>query len=110
MSERQAAHQDRNLARALTPAEKRDKKLKKLFEGDGMGSSSAGSTSTLAAVYRVESLAHGQHRFKVDVNAKENHMTGVMGLGSVDFGVFEVRHEHAAVLMSFCGEFEPGRS
>jgi hypothetical protein len=24
----------------------------------------------------VESLAHGQHRFKVDVNAKENHMSG----------------------------------
>lgn len=84
MSERQSAHEDRNLARALTPAERRDKKLKKLFEGDGMGSSSNSSTATLAAVYRVESLAHGQHRFKVDVNAKENHMTGtVNGLGGV---------------------------
>lgn len=82
MSERQAAHDDRNLARALTPAERRDKKLKKLFEGSGMGSSSGavvgggGSSSSLAAVYRVASLAHGQHRFKVDVNAKENHMSG----------------------------------
>ena len=28
----QAAHDDRNLARKLTPAEKRDKKLKKLFD------------------------------------------------------------------------------
>lgn len=85
MSERQAAHDDRNLARALTPAERRDKKLRKLFEGGGggaMGGNTAGvggsgSNSTLAAVYRVESLAHGQHRFKVDVNAKENHMSGM---------------------------------
>lgn len=82
MSERQTAHEDRNLARMLTPAERRDKKLKKLFEGDGMGSSSGAATtnSTLCAVYRVESLAHGQHRFKVDVNAKENHMSGGVGL------------------------------
>lgn len=72
MNERQLAHDDRNLARMLTPAERRDKKLRKLFEG-GLG---GGTTSTLAAVYRVESLAFGQHRFKVDVNAKENQMSG----------------------------------
>jgi hypothetical protein len=74
MAERATAHEDRNLARQLTPAERRDKKLRKLFEGGS--SSNAGSSSTVAAVYRVESLAHGQHRFKVDVNAKENHMSG----------------------------------
>lgn len=75
MSERQAAHDDRNIARSLTPAERREKKLRKLFEGGAMGNAGGGG-STLAAVYRVESLAHGQHRFKVDVNAKENHMSG----------------------------------
>lgn len=32
MEERQQAHEDRNLARKLTPAEKKEKKLKKLFE------------------------------------------------------------------------------
>jgi U4/U6 small nuclear ribonucleoprotein PRP3 len=44
-----------------------------------MGSSSGAATinNTLCAVYRVQTLAHGQHRFKVDVNAKENHMSGV---------------------------------
>lgn len=31
----QAAHEDRNLARALTPAERREKKLKKLFDDSG---------------------------------------------------------------------------
>lgn len=32
MEERQLAHEDRNLARKLTPAEKKDKKMKKLFD------------------------------------------------------------------------------
>eukprot|EP00878_Enallax_costatus_P034531 GHUV01038293.1.p1 GENE.GHUV01038293.1~~GHUV01038293.1.p1 ORF type:complete len:441 (+),score=148.01 GHUV01038293.1:147-1469(+) len=72
MNERQAAHDDRNLARMLTPAEKRDKKMRKLLD-----TSDAGLT-TLTSVYRVEDLSNGQHRFKVDVNAKENHMSGVM--------------------------------
>lgn len=31
---------------------------------------------TRVAVYKVGSLARPQHRFKVDVNAQENHMTG----------------------------------
>lgn len=34
MEERQQAHEDRNLARKLTPAERKDKKLKKLFDDD----------------------------------------------------------------------------
>ena len=41
------------------------------------GGGGVGGNSTLCAVHQVESLAHGQHRFKVDVNAKENHMSGV---------------------------------
>lgn len=31
---------------------------------------------TRVAVYKVASLARPQHRFKVDVNAQENHLTG----------------------------------
>ncbi|KAF6262765.1 pre-mRNA processing factor 3-domain-containing protein [Scenedesmus sp. NREL 46B-D3] len=73
MGERQAAHDDRNLARMLTPAERRDKKLRKLFD-----SSPGGALTTRTAVYRVEDLSHGQHRFKVDMNARENHMSGIM--------------------------------
>lgn len=30
----------------------------------------------LASVYRVERLDNNQNRYKVDINAKENHMTG----------------------------------
>jgi hypothetical protein len=30
----------------------------------------------IAAVYRIQRLDNGQNRYKVDINAKENHMTG----------------------------------
>jgi hypothetical protein len=36
MAERHAAHDDSNLARSLTPAEKREKKMRKLFDDNGM--------------------------------------------------------------------------
>lgn len=47
MEERAAAHADRNLARKLTPAEARDKKLKKLV-GDA-----AAEPTTTVALYKV---------------------------------------------------------
>lgn len=96
----QAAHEDRNLARKLTPAERRDKKLRKLFgvaaveagvtevagAGKKGGAAAAAAASGAAAaaagvdlvcsVYRVGRLTDPQHRFKVDANARENHMTG----------------------------------
>jgi len=72
MAERTAAHDDRNLARKLLPSEKREKKLKKLFD-DG----AADGGATHVAVYRVDRLTDGSQRFKVDVNAQENHMSGV---------------------------------
>ncbi|KAL4423323.1 hypothetical protein ABPG77_006118 [Micractinium sp. CCAP 211/92] len=68
MAERAAAHEDRNLARMLTPAERREKKLKKLIGEEG--------AETHVALYKVGDLSNGQLRFKVDVNARENHMTG----------------------------------
>lgn len=81
MAERLAAHEDRNLARKLTPAEAREKKMRKLFGADGAaaiaeGGGGGGAAEVLAAVYRISSLANPQHKFKVDMNARENHMTG----------------------------------
>eukprot|EP00877_Chromochloris_zofingiensis_P011346 jgi/Chrzof1/6465/Cz18g12030.t1 len=70
MAERQSAHDDRNLARMLTPAEKREKKVQKLFDESGL--------ETITAVYKIADLSYGQHKFKVEVNAKENHMSGAM--------------------------------
>eukprot|EP00798_Chlamydomonas_sp_ICE-L_P006696 gene6696-3366_t len=75
MAERQNAHDDRNLARQLTPAEKRDKKMKKLFDDN--------QVDLQSAVYKVTRL-NGQQKFKVDINAKENHLKGAL-IMSPDF-------------------------
>ncbi|RMZ56762.1 hypothetical protein APUTEX25_002851 [Auxenochlorella protothecoides] len=71
MGERAAAHEDRNLARKLTPAEAREKKLRKL-----LGDPEADPTTSVS-LYKVGSLARPQLKFKVSLNAQENHMTGV---------------------------------
>ncbi|BBM98014.1 U4/U6 small nuclear ribonucleoprotein PRP3 [Marchantia polymorpha subsp. ruderalis] len=68
-AEREQAHTDRNLARKLTPAERREKKEKKLFDDPNI-------IETIVSVYRVNDLSHPQTRFKVDMNAQENRLTG----------------------------------
>ena len=69
MAEREQAHQDRNLARMLTPAERREKKMRKLLGNDAAG-------EVHMHVYRVEDMSNTKNKFKVDVNAQENHLTG----------------------------------
>ena len=72
MAERAAAHEDRNLARMLTPAERREKKLNKL-----LGEKKVEEVMHVA-VYKVgDLLSHPQLKFKVEVNARENHLNGV---------------------------------
>ncbi|GFY84616.1 pre-mRNA-splicing factor 3 [Actinidia rufa] len=68
-AEREQAHIDRNIARKLTPDERREKKERKLFDDPNM-------QETIVSVYKVNDLSHPQTRFKVDVNAQENRMTG----------------------------------
>jgi U4/U6 small nuclear ribonucleoprotein PRP3 len=74
MAERAAAHQDRNLARMLTPAERREKKMRKLLDKP---TEEGGEPVKQVAVYKVGELATPQLKFKVEVNAKENHLTGM---------------------------------
>ncbi|XP_026662367.2 protein RDM16-like isoform X2 [Phoenix dactylifera] len=68
-AEREQAHVDRNIARKLTPAERREKKERKLFDDPN-------TLETLVSVYKIKDLSHPQTRFKVDVNAQENRLTG----------------------------------
>lgn len=68
-AEREQAHTDRNLARKLTPAERKEKKAKKLFDD-------ASTLETIVSVYRVSDLAHPPTRYKVDKNATQNRLTG----------------------------------
>ncbi|KAJ8760279.1 hypothetical protein K2173_011691 [Erythroxylum novogranatense] len=68
-AEREQAHIDRNIARKLTPAERREKKERKLFDDPN-------TLETIVSVYRINDLSHKKTRFKVDVNAQENRLTG----------------------------------
>ncbi|KAI3474345.1 hypothetical protein Pfo_029179, partial [Paulownia fortunei] len=68
-AEREQAHIDRNIARKLTPAERREKKERKLFDDPN-------TLDTIVSVYKITDLSHPQARFKVDINAQENRLTG----------------------------------
>ncbi|KAJ4719784.1 U4/U6 small nuclear ribonucleoprotein Prp3 [Melia azedarach] len=68
-AEREQAHIDRNIARKLTPAERREKKERKLFDDPN-------TLETTVSVYKINDLSHQKTRFKVDVNAHENRLTG----------------------------------
>ncbi|WCJ19453.1 U4/U6 small nuclear ribonucleoprotein Prp3 [Euphorbia peplus] len=68
-AEREQAHIDRNIARKLTPAERREKKERKLFDDQS-------TLETIVSIYKINSLKHKKTRFKVDVNAQENRLTG----------------------------------
>ncbi|KAJ9519140.1 hypothetical protein QJQ45_007695, partial [Haematococcus lacustris] len=81
MQERQAAHDDRNLSRALTPAERKEKKLRKLFDDNGL--------EVLTSVYRIGRLDSKLNKIKVDINARENHMSGT-ALIAPDFSLVVV--------------------
>ncbi|KAL6520831.1 hypothetical protein OROGR_017400 [Orobanche gracilis] len=69
-AEREQAHIDRNVARKLTPSERREKKERKLFDDPHA------QLDTIVAVYKINDLSHPQTRFKVDINAQENRLTG----------------------------------
>lgn len=68
-AEREQAHIDRNIARKLTPAERREKKERKLFDDPN-------TVETIVSIYKINDLSHKKTRFKVDVNAHENRLTG----------------------------------
>ena len=77
MARRHAAHEDRNLARMLSPAERRQKKMKKLLDvlpGESL-------SEIHVAVYRINHAPTSQNRFKIEVNAFENHLTGACIIG-----------------------------
>ena len=107
MAERAEAHEDRNLARALTPAERKEKKLRKMFE-DGVG---AGETHV--RVYRIESLTNPKHKFRVDINAQENRLTGAFRSSKVRRGRRRERRARGGDRSSRAARvslFPPGRA
>eukprot|EP00871_Galdieria_phlegrea_P001912 jgi/Galph1/2721/GphlegSOOS_G1377.1 len=69
MEQRRQEHEATNAARALTSEQKKEKRVKKI-END------RDKYGLWVAVFRVISLEKPQHRFKVDRNAQELHLSG----------------------------------
>ncbi|KAM3376027.1 hypothetical protein P3S68_014741 [Capsicum galapagoense] len=67
---REQAHADRNIGHKLTPEKHRAKKERKLFDDPNI------APETIVSVYKMNDLSHPLTRFKVDVNAQENCLTG----------------------------------
>eukprot|EP01041_Mallomonas_annulata_P005310 gene5310-10621_t len=74
MQQRVMNHEMRNQARKLTPAERKEKKRKKLHEDT--------SRQVVVAVFRVKDFSNLKHRFKVDVNAQQYNLSGIVLLCS----------------------------
>jgi hypothetical protein len=91
VAERQAAHEDRNAARQLTPQERREKAMRKMFE------ESHGASDTLCCVYRVERLDSRLNEYKVLLNAEENHLTGA-GFKTESFALIIVEGARKAIV------------
>lgn len=68
VAERKRVHDEDNLARQLTPAQRREKRRRKLIDDTASG--------TYVAVFRVRDLTHPQRRFKVNASARDSLMTG----------------------------------
>jgi U4/U6 small nuclear ribonucleoprotein PRP3 len=70
MAKRQKAHEDANASRKLTHEQRREKKIKKLKEDTTMGVN--------VSVYRIKDLSNQAKKYKVETNAKQLFMTGVV--------------------------------
>lgn len=72
MASREANHNARNAARKLTPAERKAKHQAKMTEDV------AGTGGVHAAVFVVRDLSDRRQRYKVDINARQLHLRGVV--------------------------------
>lgn len=70
IAQRAHDHEQANLDRMLTP-EQRAEKLKRQQAGDE-------AKGVKVVVFRVDDLSCGKHRYQVDVNAKQNAVTGIV--------------------------------
>ncbi|XP_052242082.1 U4/U6 small nuclear ribonucleoprotein Prp3-like isoform X1 [Dreissena polymorpha] len=72
MAKRQKAHEEANAARKLTKEQRREKKINKIKEDTSLG--------VHVSVYRVNDLSNPAKKFKVETNANQLYMTGVVVL------------------------------
>ncbi|XP_077320349.1 U4/U6 small nuclear ribonucleoprotein Prp3 [Lithobates pipiens] len=72
MAKRQKAHEEANAARKLTAAQRKEKKVKKLKEDISQG--------VHVSVYRIRNLSNLSKKFKIEANANQLYLTGVVVL------------------------------
>ncbi|KAG8560353.1 hypothetical protein GDO81_014938 [Engystomops pustulosus] len=72
MAKRQKAHEEANAARKLTAEQRKEKKVKKLKEDITQG--------VHVAVYSIRNLTNPSKKFKIEANANQLYLTGVVVL------------------------------
>lgn len=86
VADRKRKHEAANAARKLTPDERRLKRLRKMCDTSGPGAIAVSPSSGVApaarnvyaAVYRVRDLNHPALKYKLETNARQLLMTGVI--------------------------------
>jgi U4/U6 small nuclear ribonucleoprotein PRP3 len=69
IAERKEAHETMNEERKLTPDQRREKLMSQQEKDAELG--------IYVSVYRIDSLASGRNRFKINKNAEQNALTGI---------------------------------
>ncbi|XP_072283667.1 U4/U6 small nuclear ribonucleoprotein Prp3 [Pyxicephalus adspersus] len=72
MAKRQKAHEEANAARKLTAEQRKEKKVKKLKEDISQG--------VHVSVYSIRNLSNPSKKFKIEANANQLYLTGVVVL------------------------------
>lgn len=72
MAKRQKAHEEANAARKLTAEQRKEKKVKKLKEDITQG--------VHVTVYSIRNLSNPSKKFKIEANANQLYLTGVVVL------------------------------
>ncbi|XP_068109333.1 U4/U6 small nuclear ribonucleoprotein Prp3 [Hyperolius riggenbachi] len=72
MAKRQKAHEEANAARKLTAEQRKEKKVKKLKEDITQG--------VHVSVYSIRNLSNPSKKFKIEANANQLYLTGVVVL------------------------------
>ncbi|XP_018415403.1 PREDICTED: U4/U6 small nuclear ribonucleoprotein Prp3 isoform X2 [Nanorana parkeri] len=72
MAKRQKAHEEANAARKLTAEQRKEKKVKKLKEDITLG--------VHVTVYSIRNLSNPSKKFKIEANANQLYLTGVVVL------------------------------
>mgnify|MGYP003577445925 CR=1 FL=1 len=79
IAERLQSHLERNAKKKLTKDQKAEKNMRKLRRDS--------AAECRVAVFRVENLSHGAHKFKINMNAQQLALNGVCVIADKKLGL-----------------------